>query len=90
ASSAIGKDIKYEHVSRKDMEHYLHKQDEICSSEICFIGDLLEAMGKNVLDVCTDDLKKLLQQDPMSVKEFLEKNSKDFKPRSSSTEATAA
>ncbi|KAJ2407871.1 hypothetical protein GGI10_004930 [Coemansia sp. RSA 2530] len=82
ASSAVGKKIEYEHISRKDMEHYLHRQGEICENEICFIGDLFEAVSKSLLCEQTDDLKRLLSHEPTTVKKFLEKNSKDFKPRS--------
>ncbi|KAJ2741594.1 hypothetical protein GGI20_005081 [Coemansia sp. BCRC 34301] len=89
ASSAVDKKIEYKHIGRKDMESYLHHQGEICDNEICFIGDLLEAVSKSMLCEQTDDLKKLLDHEPMTVKKFLEKNSKDFKPRSDdSDEAT--
>ncbi|KAJ2010554.1 hypothetical protein IWW57_006904 [Coemansia sp. S610] len=64
------------------MEHYLHRQGEICENEICFIGDLFEAVSKSLLCEQTDDLKRLLSHEPTTVKKFLEKNSKDFKPRS--------
>ncbi|KAJ2861798.1 hypothetical protein GGH94_004671 [Coemansia aciculifera] len=89
-SSAVDKKIEYEHVSRKDMERYLHHQGEICENEICFIGDIFEAVSKKMLCEQTDDLKRLLDHEPMTVKKFLEKNSRDFKPRSDSDDADAS
>ncbi|KAJ1897273.1 hypothetical protein GGI09_004616 [Coemansia sp. S100] len=81
-SSAVDKKIEYEHVSRKDVEHYLHHQGEICENEICFIGDLFEAVSKKMLCEQTDDLARLLDHEPMTVKQFFSKNAKDFNPRS--------
>ncbi|KAJ2323586.1 hypothetical protein GGI00_005581 [Coemansia sp. RSA 2681] len=88
ASSIVDKKIDYEHVGRKDMEHFLHNQGEISDNEICFIGDLFEAVCKKMLCEQTDDLKRLLNREPMTVKKFLEKNSKDFKPRGSDDDDT--
>ncbi|KAJ2892313.1 hypothetical protein GGI21_002228, partial [Coemansia aciculifera] len=89
ASSAVGKKIEYKHISRKDMERYLHHQGEICDNEVCFIGDLLEAIDKKLLCEKTDDLKRLLSHEPTTVKKFLEKNSKDFMPHSDSEDKAA-
>ncbi|KAJ2830587.1 hypothetical protein FBU31_002457 [Coemansia sp. 'formosensis'] len=81
-SGAVDKNIEYEHISRKDMERYLHRQGEVCENEICFIGDIFEAVSMKMLCDQTDDLEKLLDHEPTTVKKFLEKNSKDFMPRS--------
>ncbi|KAJ2376137.1 hypothetical protein IW150_002158 [Coemansia sp. RSA 2607] len=80
ASSAIGVEINYEQIDSKQMEEYLKHHHEICENEIMFMCDLFKAISKNMLTKKTDDLKKMLDSSPHTVKSFLKKNARDFKP----------
>ncbi|KAJ1720984.1 hypothetical protein LPJ53_004441 [Coemansia erecta] len=80
ASSAIGVEIGYEHIDSKQMEEYLKQHHEICDNQIMFICDLFKAISKDMLSKKTDDLKKMLDGSPHTVKSFLKKNASDFKP----------
>lgn len=79
-SKAVGKSIKYEHVKGQEMEHYLKQRKELSEHEIRFICEMLEAVSKEMFSKKTDDLKKLLEREPMSVEHYLKKNSNEFKP----------
>ncbi|KAJ1644699.1 hypothetical protein LPJ64_003653 [Coemansia asiatica] len=80
ASSAIDSDIGYEQVDHQKFIEYLKHRKEISDNEIHFIGNILCAISDDKLDKQTDDLKKLLGEDPHTVKGYLQKNADDFKP----------
>ncbi|KAJ2720448.1 hypothetical protein GGI07_004594 [Coemansia sp. Benny D115] len=78
---AVGKDVEYKEVSHQQVMEYLEHMHEVGKNEIEFICDMLKAVSKKMMDKKTDDLEKLLDKEPMSVKHFLKKNANDFKPR---------
>ncbi|KAJ2849052.1 hypothetical protein IWW36_002908 [Coemansia brasiliensis] len=78
AANMLDSEISFKEVERKEMESYL--RGKLCENHIRFIGDMLEALNRGLLDKHTDHLKDLLGKQPLSVKEYFEKNAHDFKP----------
>ncbi|KAI9472578.1 hypothetical protein LPJ78_004579 [Coemansia sp. RSA 989] len=79
AASILDSEISFKEVERKEMEDYL--RGKLGENNIRFMGDMLEALNKGLLDKRTDHLKDLLGKQPLSVKEYFEKNAHDFKPQ---------
>ncbi|KAJ2273441.1 hypothetical protein EV176_003322 [Coemansia sp. RSA 451] len=80
AASKLDEEITFNEIERKDMEQFLKDKVKLCDNHIGYIGDMLEALSKGLLDKCTGDLEQLLGKQPMSVKKYFEKNANDFKP----------
>ncbi|KAJ1943573.1 hypothetical protein GGF37_002587 [Kickxella alabastrina] len=80
-SSAVDKKIEYKQVKHEEVYEYLKKRGEISKNEIEFMCHMLRAVSKGIIDKRTDDLKKLLGEEPMSVKHFLKKSADEFKPK---------
>ncbi|KAJ2350778.1 hypothetical protein GGF43_004226 [Coemansia sp. RSA 2618] len=80
AAEMIDEEIAYEEIDRSSMEQFLKEKAKLCDSHIAFIGDILEALSKGMLEKRTGDLEQLLGKQPMSVEKYFEKNASDFKP----------
>ncbi|KAJ1915617.1 hypothetical protein H4219_004227 [Mycoemilia scoparia] len=82
-SHALNTHIKLKEMSSEEFAKCLMELNKQLPHEyIVVLKQFAEVIHKGIWDVKFDDLQKLLDKKPMSIKDYFEDNSKDFKPSS--------
>src|SRR5690242_9481363 len=81
ASQRLDMRIQVEEVSLDRIKEILRRNMKKSHEAVIeLIVEIFELISEGKMDKQTDDLKKLLGTDPMSVADFFEKNQREFKP----------
>jgi len=81
ASEALDTRVELEDISMDRARELLSRNKDMGRNEVELVIEMFEMIREGHFERMTDDLKKLLREEPTSVEQFFQKNAHEFKPR---------